>query len=76
MPVSNYRLVAMCHRILAREGDASTDARIVADELLARLHIPAESCCTCGGRGVVDAHDVGDGYGGMCPDCDGTGQEK
>jgi hypothetical protein len=29
-------------------------------------------CPDCGGRGVEDAHQVGDGYGGPCKHCNGT----
>jgi hypothetical protein len=34
------------------------------------------TCPTCDGRGVNDAHEKGDGYGGPCPDCNGTGLRR
>lgn len=32
------------------------------------------NCTHCDGRGVLDAHGVGDGMGGTCPVCNGLGQ--
>lgn len=34
---------------------------------------PRDSCYECGGRGVCDAHETGDGNGGACRDCNGSG---
>lgn len=34
---------------------------------------PPDSCYECGGRGVADAHETGDGNGGACRVCDGSG---
>lgn len=38
-------------------------------------NLPSTSCPACGGRGVEDAHETGDGNGGPCTACDGSGVE-
>lgn len=60
-----------------RDEMSSIPLRDLAKALAPYLSVRTpEPCTSCGGRGVEDAHQTGDGDGGPCRHCNGTGEEK
>ena len=57
-------------------GDESLHRRLVRLFDGPAAYGPEDNCEHCDGRGLLDAFQIGDGYGGMCMNCDGTGVSR